>query len=329
MKFFVMLFLSTMIRAHGIDIVSVKFDPSLDRERIDVEIQNTTQQDLICEKATFTVTYENPSTGLELKTLNLKHSNFSMLPNEKISINLGQEITDDLKQNYDVVFIRSVKYQDDLNCRPLNFSEYLNLKELKPSERKFLEIIKRAYKVLHDEQVEEVLSNNSQLFVAPTKQSLKDPKRQSALNSPMSLSLLRFFPHLESITIQSLGVESLDGLQNFTQLKVLDVSGNKDLADISAISRNYALKAVDISGTAVTSLDVFKGLSNLRSLSIKNARVSDFGWLLQPNELECVVFDKLKIKSNTPQARDLIRRSKQVFDECADDDIRSRRRFLF
>lgn len=316
--------------AHAESLIHLDVTVSNNREFVAVAVENLTSKDIVCLDAMVMVTHEDPARGVELKSNSIRLGEVYLKASEKKFMELGQDVTDELKKTRDVVFIRTTQWVvDSAGCHELDFLEHLQRNPPTPAEEKFLTIIKKAYKIISNEEVENVLKNTKQIFVVPTRNTLKDPAKRSALEAPMSLSLLRFFPHIEEITLQYLGVDDISGLESLKSLKVLDLARNSNLKNVSGISKNYALKVVDISGTQVSSLDVFRNLSQLKSLNIENTSVSDLGWLMQPNDLECVVFDKLKVRSDDKDTRELLKKSRKTFRECAGGDVRNRKGFFF
>jgi hypothetical protein len=79
-------------------------------------------------------------------------------------------------------------------------------------------------------------------------------------------------PHLQQLEAPNIGLENIKALQGCTQLKLLDISENSDLSDISPLSGCRAIETLRINDTGVTSLDALAHASALAELNLNDCR---------------------------------------------------------
>lgn len=96
-------------------------------------------------------------------------------------------------------------------------------------------------------------------------------------------------------------IRSVAGLERFTNLESLDLSGNAitDLAPLSALTN---LKALILTGCAAEDYSPLAGLTNLRVLMLDHSAISDPAPLLALSNLNCLYLEGSQIRNYLPLA---------------------------
>jgi Leucine-rich repeat (LRR) protein len=89
---------------------------------------------------------------------------------------------------------------------------------------------------------------------------------------------------IKTIDLRDLGLQSLDRLVGQSHLECLNLSGNKNLEDISVLRNFSKLKFLDLSHTNVTNLEPLKNLENIEELHLSH--IQNLVWLGQLKKLK-------------------------------------------
>lgn len=90
--------------------------------------------------------------------------------------------------------------------------------------------------------------------------------------------------NVESLDLSSAGIFNLDGLQYFTGLKELNLSGNI-IRDIHPLSGLTKLESIDLSNNLIIDLGPLKKLSNLEILKVRKNNINDISIISDLNNL--------------------------------------------
>lgn len=96
------------------------------------------------------------------------------------------------------------------------------------------------------------------------------------------------------------GVTTLDFLKNSTGLEELTVWDSKDLVDISALAGAKKLKALNLNGTKVASLESLRGNQSLQTLDIANTPVKSIAPLAAASGLKIIKLQNTGIADISP-----------------------------
>lgn len=96
-------------------------------------------------------------------------------------------------------------------------------------------------------------------------------------------------------------IGSIAGLENFTSLESLDLSGNK-ITDIAPLSALTNLKALILTDCAAEDYSPLAALTNLRVLILDNSTISDPAPLLGLSNLNCLYIKDSEIRNYFPLA---------------------------
>ena len=106
-------------------------------------------------------------------------------------------------------------------------------------------------------------------------------------------------PNVEELYLSGLSndkclLQNLDGIENFTNLKKLEVKYNSKILDISAIKNCKNLTDIDLKYSNVKSVLGLEGLNNLQKLTLNNNNISSLKPLENLKNLE-----ELNLSNNT------------------------------
>jgi hypothetical protein len=288
-------------------------------ESVDLSVKNTFEGELLCPVVAINLRFTDPIMRREIENVPVFFRNVYLQSGQTFTKSVAKEMVDEYKQKLglEYIVVSSEPILSETECHVPTFLEFAKLESLSEKDKKFLKVLKMGLDVNSLERLAEKLSSERKLHLEIKANELKkNPKAVSFAKEPMSLSLLRFFPNLESLTVRNLGVVDVSRIGGLNRLQVLDLAGNTELEDISEISKLGRLEKVNLSGTSVSSLESLKPLAGLKSLDISNSKVSDLGWLLEPNGVECAVFNGLRVRSDDKAVQDLIKRSKANIRVC-------------
>ena len=96
-------------------------------------------------------------------------------------------------------------------------------------------------------------------------------------------------------------IRSIAGLEHFTNLESLDLSGNA-ITDLTPLSALTSLKALVLSGCAAEDYTPLASLTNLRVLVLKHSTIADLSPLLTLTNLKCLYLDGSQIQNYFPLA---------------------------
>ena len=96
---------------------------------------------------------------------------------------------------------------------------------------------------------------------------------------------------IETLTIDSLSLGALKGLENCTGLKELTVTDSQ-VQDLSFLSKLTSLEKLTLSGNNIQDLSALSSLTSLKTLDLSdNASLADLSklfWPVQPDHPECI-----------------------------------------
>ncbi|MFA7135232.1 MAG: leucine-rich repeat domain-containing protein [Bacteroidales bacterium] len=96
-------------------------------------------------------------------------------------------------------------------------------------------------------------------------------------------------------------ISSIAGLENYTSLESLDLSGNA-ITDIAPLSALTNLKALILTGCAAEDYAPLASLTNLRVLMLDHSTISDPAPLLALSNLNCLYLEDSQIRNYIPLA---------------------------
>lgn len=85
-------------------------------------------------------------------------------------------------------------------------------------------------------------------------------------------------PNLESLTITDCGVVSIQPITELSELKVLNLSGNK-ISDISGLLVLDGLEELNVSDNPIAKIPNLSGMQNLTVLNLDNTSISDLNFM--------------------------------------------------
>lgn len=100
------------------------------------------------------------------------------------------------------------------------------------------------------------------------------------------LSELEYYKNLKTLSLKDYGIKNTSRLKGVRGLVSLNLSGNKNLSDLTGIEGMESLESLDIRETAVSDIGVVKSLSSLKSLDISYTLVEDTSPLKKCKKLE-------------------------------------------
>jgi len=100
------------------------------------------------------------------------------------------------------------------------------------------------------------------------------------------LSELRYYKNLKKLSLKNCGLKDTSQLKGITGLTSLDLSGNKNLADLTGILDMKELSDLNIRETAVRDIGVVKNLKSLKSIDISYTLIEDTSPLMECSGLE-------------------------------------------
>ncbi len=96
-------------------------------------------------------------------------------------------------------------------------------------------------------------------------------------------------------------IRNINGLENFTNLETLDLSGNV-ITDISPLSALTSLKALILTGCAAEDYAPLASLTNLRVLILNQSTIADPTPILALSNLDCLYLEDSQIRNFMPLA---------------------------
>lgn len=96
-------------------------------------------------------------------------------------------------------------------------------------------------------------------------------------------------------------IRSIAGLESFTNLESLDLSGNA-ITDLTPLSTLTNLKALILTGCAAEDYTLLAGLTNLRVLMLDHSTIADPAPLLSLSNLKCLYLEGSQIRNYLPFA---------------------------
>lgn len=100
------------------------------------------------------------------------------------------------------------------------------------------------------------------------------------------LSELEYYKNLKTLSLKDYGLKNTSGLKEVKGLVSLNLSGNKNLSDLTGIEGMESLESLDIRETAVSDIGAVKSLSSLKSLDISYTLIEDTSPLKECKKLE-------------------------------------------
>lgn len=101
-------------------------------------------------------------------------------------------------------------------------------------------------------------------------------------------SRLSSLAQLRELTLRESTLTNLSGIENFSALEALDVSGSliDDISHLSALKNFNTLEVLDISENPIDDMSPLRALTNLRSLNIQRINTGDVSPLINLSNLE-------------------------------------------
>ena len=100
------------------------------------------------------------------------------------------------------------------------------------------------------------------------------------------ISPLKECKDLEELSIQYNKVSSIEALKDHEKLTLLDISGNKQIADLSPLAKSTKLTRLLANGNKIESLDSLKNLTELKEIHISENKIKDLSPLKKLVNLE-------------------------------------------
>lgn len=125
---------------------------------------------------------------------------------------------------------------------------------------------------------------------------------------------LQGLPHLEDLTLDGVGMRSLNSMDQLPQLRILWIRG-KSLKSLDGIEGLTELEELNLVNTSVHSLEPLRSLQKLESIHIKDTPIADLRPIAQLPHLKELALGSTNVKPQDPVLQDLRSRCAVLFTE--------------